>query len=121
MRIVSLLCLILQMCNSNSNAAFALLRRVIDLVERRILSKLSRSQHFCNSCAQRGLAVVNVPNGANVHMRLVPLEYPLCHVLFMTPSVCNGLLILRGELSLLLGKASVLIPGRPLLPRIRRA
>ncbi|MPM61794.1 hypothetical protein SDC9_108657 [bioreactor metagenome] len=49
-------------------------------------AKLLR-QNGSDSSRQRGLAVVNVTDGAHVHVRLGPFEFFLCH--FLTPKTLH--------------------------------
>ena len=58
-----------------SSGAESILREIALLVQIRVLV----SKHLGNGGGQRGLTVVNVTNGADVDVRLGPLELCLCH------------------------------------------
>ncbi len=75
MRIVPRRRLILHMRRRDRDAARLLLRRRVDLVIRLVFAKILRDRR-----RQRRLAMVNVTNRANVHMRLRTLEFTFCHV-----------------------------------------
>ena len=77
MRIVAVGRLIFDMRRRNRDAARLLLRRRVDRIIRPVLAKILRDRR-----RQRRLAMVNVTNRANVHMRLVALEFTFCHRLF---------------------------------------
>ena len=77
MRIVPRRRLILHMRRRDRDAARLLLRRRVDLVIRLVFAKILRDRR-----RQRRLAMVNVTNRANVHMRLRTLEFTFCHCIF---------------------------------------
>src|SRR5581483_1392052 len=81
-RVMTLLRLILQVGNRDGDPALTLFGRVVNLIESRVLRKLSRGQHFGDRCRQRGLAMIDMPDSPYVYMRPGSLEYPLGHLLF---------------------------------------
>src|SRR5690606_171836 len=80
-RVVTLLGLVLDVRDLNGDAALFFLRRLVDLVERRerVQLRVLVVQHLGDGCRERGLAVVNVTDGPDVDVRLVPLELRLRH------------------------------------------
>ena len=81
-RIVARLGLVLDVRDRDRDAALALLGSLVDLVERRerIHVRVLVVQHLGDRRGQSGLAVVDVPDGADVAVRLGPLELGLCHL-----------------------------------------
>src|ERR1022692_955983 len=81
MRVVALLGLVLDVRDRDGDAALPLFLRVVDLVERRegIDVRELVVQHPGNRRGQRRLAMVDVPDGADVDVRLRPLELGLPH------------------------------------------
>src|ERR1700730_18395658 len=79
--VVALLGLVLHVRDRDGDPALLLFLRVVDLVERRegINVRVLIVQHLGDRRGQRGLAVVDVPDGADVHVRLGPLELGLPH------------------------------------------
>src|SRR5216684_3276013 len=79
--VVALLGLVLHVRDRDGDPALLLFLRVVDLVERRegINVRVFIVQHLGDRRGQRGLAVVDVPDGADVHVRLGPLELGLPH------------------------------------------
>src|SRR5690606_33672435 len=73
--------LVLDVRDGDGDTALALLGSLVDLVERRELVQLRVLvvQHLGDRRGQRRLAVVDVPDGADVYVRLVPLELGLSH------------------------------------------
>ena len=67
----------------DGNTALLLLRSLIDHVECEsgVLLRVLVSQNLGDRCGGGGLAVVDVSDGADVHMRLRTLELLLCHCL----------------------------------------
>ena len=80
-RVVPLLGLVLDVRDRDRDAALALLRRLVDLVERRegVEVRVLVVQHLGDRRGQRRLAVVDVTDGADVDVRLGPLELGLRH------------------------------------------
>src|SRR5215469_217416 len=72
---------ILDVRNRNRDAALALFWRVVNRVERaeRHL-RIALAQHFGYRRRQRGFAVINVPDRANIHVRFTALKFLLCHM-----------------------------------------
>ena len=71
--------LVFDMRRGDCNAARPLLRCLVNLVVRRERRTTRLCQHLGDRCRQRRLSVVNMTYGANVAMRLVALEFRLCH------------------------------------------
>ena len=80
-RVVALLGLVLDVRDGDRDAALTLFRRLVDLVERRRLVEVRVLvvQNLGDGRRQRGLAVVDVTDGADVDVRLGPLELRLRH------------------------------------------
>src|SRR3954469_15988393 len=80
-RVVARLGLVLDVRDRDRDTALALLRSLVDLVERRSLIEVRELvvQHLGDRCGQRRLAVVDVTNGSDVDVRLGPLELRLSH------------------------------------------
>src|SRR5690606_23818741 len=70
--------LVLNMRGRDRDAASLLLRRSVNLVISLEVAKILRDRG-----RQRRLAMVNVTNRANVHMRLVALEFTFGHLFFL--------------------------------------
>ena len=85
--VVPAFCLVLNVCDRDRDPTLTLFRGLVDHVERRewVHVWVTIVQHLCNSSSQRGLAMVNMPNGADVDVRLIPLKLGLRHL--RTPSV----------------------------------
>jgi hypothetical protein len=79
--VVTLLCLVFDVCDRNGDTAGALFRRLIDLIEwgKWVYLWVFVVKHLGNRSSKSGLTVVDVTNGANVCVRLCPLELCLCH------------------------------------------
>ena len=80
-RVVPRLGLVLDVRDGDRDAALALLGSLVDLIEGRRLVQVRVLvvQHLGDRRGQRGLAVVDVPDGADVDVRLGPLELGLGH------------------------------------------
>ena len=80
-RVVALLGLVLDVRDRDRDAALTLLGSLVDLVERRRLVEVRVLvvQDLRDGRRQRGLAVVDVTDGADVDVRLGPLELRLRH------------------------------------------
>src|SRR5690606_1907983 len=80
-RVVALLGLVLDVRDRDGDTALALLGRLVDLVERRRLVEVGVLvvQNLGDGRRQRGLAVVDVTDRADVDVRLGPLELRLRH------------------------------------------
>ncbi len=79
--VVTRLGLVLDVGDRDGDAALALLGGLVDGVEGRLLVEVRVLvvQHLRDRRGQRGLAVVDVTDGADVDVRLVPLELRLSH------------------------------------------
>jgi hypothetical protein len=58
---------------------------VVDLVVRRVLCGAAQCQHLGDGSRQRGLAMVDVTNGADVDVWLVTLKLLLTHDVCYSP------------------------------------
>src|SRR5581483_980120 len=108
--VVAVLGLVLDVCGRNGDAARLLFRRLVDLVVRRERCTAGFGQDLGDRRRQRGLAMVDVTDGADVAVR------------FITFKLCFGHLTLRLIASLSLATirriSSELLPTRSLaLPR----
>jgi hypothetical protein len=74
--------LVLDVRGGDGDPARLLLRRVVDLVERLRLAAAGLAQDLRDGRCERGLAVVDVTDGADVYVRLVALELLLRHCVF---------------------------------------
>src|ERR1700740_2936268 len=81
LRIVPRFGLILDMCGRDGDAALALLGSLVDvgIVDEGRATGLG--QHLRDGGGQRRLAMVDVTDGADIAVRLVPLEFSLSHFL----------------------------------------
>ncbi len=79
-RVVPVLGLVLDVRRVDRDPARLLLGRRVDLVVRLGLATEQLAQHRGQRRRQRRLAVVHVPNGPHVHVRLGALEFALGHV-----------------------------------------
>jgi len=79
--VVPVLGLVLHVRDRDRDAALTLLGGLVDLVERRegVHVRELVVQHLGDRRGQRGLAVVDVADGADVDVRLGPLELRLRH------------------------------------------
>ena len=71
--------LVLDMCGVDGNAALALFGSLVDGAVIGVLSAAHQSEILGDRSGQRGLAVVDVTDGANVYMGLSALEFLLSH------------------------------------------
>ena len=80
-RVVTLLGLVLDVRDVDRDAALTLFGSVVDLIERTRLieSGVLVVQNLGDCRRKSGLAVVNVTDGPDVHVRLGPLELLLRH------------------------------------------
>ena len=78
--IVTLLCLILNVCCRNCDTTLSLFRSLINVLE--IYYRVtfnSLCQNLCNSSCQSSLAVVNVTDCTNITMWFVSFKFSFCH------------------------------------------
>jgi hypothetical protein len=78
-RVVPLVALVLDVRRRDRDAASLLLRRLVDLIERRELREALRRLDLRDRRGQRGLAVVDVTDRADVDVRLVADEFLFGH------------------------------------------
>jgi hypothetical protein len=77
--VVTVLRLVLHVRGGDRDTALLLLRSVVDLLEAARLAAVLLGQHLCDGRGQRRLAVVDVPDRADIHVRLIALELLLRH------------------------------------------
>ena len=80
MRVVPGIRLILHMLDSDSNAALLLFRRVVDAVERPEIREPRAAQNLRYRRRQGRLAVVHMPDCANIDVGFSPFEPLLSHL-----------------------------------------
>src|SRR5579872_1120067 len=78
-RVVALLGLVLDVGDGDRDAASPLLGSLVDLVERGEVRPALRRQDFGDGRGKRGLAMVDVTDGANIHVRLGTFKLLLRH------------------------------------------
>ena len=78
-RVVALLGRVLDVRGGDGDAALALFRSLVDHVEGRERRRALRGQDLGDCRRQRGLAVVDVTDRADVHMRLTAIEFLFSH------------------------------------------
>jgi hypothetical protein len=71
--------LVLDVRRRDRDAPLALLRRLVDLVERHELGESLLRLDLRDRRRQRRLPVIDVPDRTDVHVRLRPLEFGLRH------------------------------------------
>src|SRR6185437_4420272 len=88
-RVVPVVGLVLDMRDRDRDAAGLLLRRLVDLVERRegVEVRVCVVQDLRDGRGQRRLAMVDVTDGADVDVRLGPLELRLRHWMLLEDGV----------------------------------
>ncbi len=84
--VVALLGLVLDVRGGDRDPALLLLRSVVDLLERLLLGAALLGEHLGDRRGERGLAVVDVTDRADVHVRLAAIEL-LRHLVPLAPSV----------------------------------
>ena len=77
--VVAVVGLVLDVRGVDRDAALTLFRRLVDLIESHGLAAALLREHLRDRGSERGLAVVDVTDGADVDVRLSPLELLLCH------------------------------------------
>src|SRR3546814_10436037 len=70
---------IFDVAGRNGDAALALFGRLVDVVERNGGAAALFGEHLGDRGGQRGLAMVDVTDGADVAVRLRPLKFSLGH------------------------------------------
>src|SRR3954454_16076764 len=88
-RVVALVGLVLDVRSRDRDAALLLLRSVVDLVERAGLAAVRLGEDLRDRRGQRRLAMVDVTDGPDVHVRLAALELLLCHFALSPLEVSN--------------------------------
>ena len=78
-RVVALLRLVLDVGRRDRDAALTLLGGLVDLVERDELRATGLRENLGDRSRERGLAVVDVTDGPDVHVRLVADEFLFGH------------------------------------------
>ena len=79
-RIVTLLCLVLNVSCVDCNTTSLFLGSVIDLVvSKEFVLAVCKRKHLCDSCRESCLTVVNVSDRTNVYVRFGSFEMSLCH------------------------------------------
>ena len=88
--VVTLLRLVLDVRDGDRDAALLLLGRLVDVLERelRVQVRVLVVQDLGDRCRQRRLAVVDVTDGADVDVRLSPLELCLRHLWSSSGLLC---------------------------------
>ncbi len=79
MGIVTVCSLIFDVSSSDGDTALTLFGSVIDLIEGLVLARTASSHNLGNSGSQRGLAVVDVTDGADINMGLCSFKFFFCH------------------------------------------
>jgi hypothetical protein len=82
---------VLDMRGRNRNTAGTLLRSLVNVCKVHEVSKTTVRLHLGDCCRERGLTVVNVTNGPDVHMRLVAYELFLSHLLQLQDPTGSGI------------------------------
>src|ERR1700761_6505004 len=88
--VVPVLGLVLDVGGRDRDAAFLLLGSVVDLLEGLRFCSAHGREGFGDRGRQRRLAMVDVTDGADVHMRLIALEFLLSHLLPFRLSKVGG-------------------------------
>ena len=91
--VVTILCFVLDVSRVDRNTAGLLFRRCVDLVVRLSGAAKLGCQHGRDGRSQRGFTVVNVTDGAHVHVRLGPFKFLFSH--FNSPKNLTRVLVLR--------------------------
>ena len=77
--IVTLVGFVLDMGGGDGDAALALFRCVVDLVERLVYRLSLASKNLGDSSGQGGFTVVDVTDGPDVHVGFVSFKFSFCH------------------------------------------
>ena len=85
MGVVTLFGLVLHMRDVDRDTTSLLFGSLVDLIEREALveGRVLIVQHLRDGRRQRGLTVVDVTDGADIHVRLGPLELRLRHLIVL--------------------------------------
>ena len=85
MSIVTLFCLVFNVGNVNRNTTLAFFRSVINLIERGEFIKIGVliRKNLGDSSGRCRLSVIDVTDGADVHMRLGLIVLGLCHYVLL--------------------------------------
>ena len=89
--VVTLVGLVLDVSGGDGDAALALFRCVVDLVERLEYRLALACQNLGDRSGQGGLAVVDVTDGPDVYVSFVSFKFSFCHVGIL-PNVYDNLL-----------------------------
>ena len=79
MGVVAILGLIFDVRRRNGDAALALFRRLVDIRVAGVGRSAGLGEDLGDRCGQRGLAMVDVTDGADVAVRLRPLKLSFRH------------------------------------------
>jgi hypothetical protein len=79
-RVVALVGLVLHVRGRDRDPALLLLGSVVDLIERLLIGAALLGEHLGDRRCEGRLAVVDMTDRADVHMRLVPFELLLRHL-----------------------------------------
>ena len=82
MRIVTLFCLILNVCSIDRNTALFFFRSTVDLIVIHGLCFTTASQYVRNSSRQRRLTMVNVTDCTDINMCFRSVKFFFCHFSF---------------------------------------
>src|SRR6185312_15844031 len=89
-RVVAIGRLVLDVRGGNRNAALALLRSVVNRVERaKRVVRIMLGQHLRDRRRQRRLAVINMPYRPHIHVRLRPVKLLLRHLLLLNSELSS--------------------------------
>jgi hypothetical protein len=93
-RIMALRGFIFDVRDSDSDAALALFRRLVDLIKGGELGQFLGCQHPRNRRRQGRFAMVDMTDGTDVEMRLGPLKFGLAHYI---PPLCGSAFPIRSD------------------------
>ena len=79
-RIMTIVCLILNVSDSDSDTTLFFFRCLINLIKSNCFSISFLRKDLCNRSSQRRLAMINVTNRSNVQMRFVSDKFLFCHL-----------------------------------------